>query len=158
MEIERKFLVESTAPDLSRHPSAFLRQGYLSVGPSSEVRIRDSDGHCTLTVKSHGGLVREEYEVPISREQFDALRPATHDRRVEKRRFSLTHGRHTCHVDLYAGRLSGLITVEVEFSTIEEALGFDRPEWFGREVTKNECYRNSTLALQGLPERHAGGE
>ena len=155
MEIERKFLVGPAAPNLSRHPSAFLRQGYLSVGPSGEVRIRNADGHCTLTVKSHGGIAREECEVPISREQFEVLWPATHTRRVEKRRFALAHNGHTLHVDLYAGRLAGLATVEVEFDTIDEALGFDRPEWFGREVTKNECYRNSTLALQGLPEDYA---
>jgi len=155
MEIERKFLVGPSAPDLSRHPSTFLRQGYLSVGPGGEVRIRNADGHCSLTVKSNGGLAREEHEVAITREQFDALWPATHTRRVEKRRFTLRSGAHTFHVDLYAGRLAGLMTVEVEFDTIGEALAFDRPDWFGREVTKDECYRNSTLALQGLPERYA---
>lgn len=155
MEIERKFLVGPSAPDLSRHPSAFLRQGYLAAGPSGEVRIRNADGHCSLTAKSHGGLAREEHEISITREQLDALWPATHERRVEKRRFALRSGTHTFHVDLYAGRLAGLTTVEVEFDTIDKALGFDRPDWFGREVTKDECYRNATLALQGLPEHYA---
>ncbi|MDO8879451.1 MAG: CYTH domain-containing protein [Coriobacteriia bacterium] len=152
MEIERKFLVGSAAPDLSRYPSAFLRQGYLAVGPSGEVRIRDSDGHFMIAVKSHGGIAREEHEVAITREQFDVLWPATHGRRVEKRRFIIKDRKHAFQFDLYAGKLAGLAVVEVEFETIDEALAFDRPAWFGREVTKDACYRNSALALQGLPE------
>ena len=152
MEIERKFLVGNSAPDLSRHPSAFLRQGYLACGPGGEVRLRDTDGHCMIAVKSAGGLAREEHEVAISQEQFDALWPATHGRRVQKRRFSVKDRRFTYHVDLYAGKLAGLMTVEVEFDTIDEALAFDRPAWFGREITKDERFRNATLALHGLPE------
>jgi CYTH domain-containing protein len=116
------------------------------------VRVRDSDGRCTIAVKSHGGIALEEHEFAISREQFDALWPATHARRVEKRRFVIREKGHAYHIDLYAGRLAGLMTVEVEFETIDEALAFDRPGWFGREITKNECYRNAVLALQGLPE------
>jgi CYTH domain-containing protein len=155
MEIERKFLVGPSVPDVSHSRSSFLRQGYLAVGPTGEVRIRDADGRFTLAAKSHGGLVRDEFEVAITSEQFCALWPATEGRRVEKRRYALECGQHTCHLDLYAGRLAHLTTVEVEFDTIEDALAFERPDWFGVEVTKDERYRNAALAHTGCPPAEA---
>ena len=139
MEIERKFLVQACPDDLARRPSVFLRQGYLAAGPGGEVRLRDSGRVCVLTVTGGVGLARAEHEVAISRTQFDELWPATEGRRIEY------------HLDLYAGGLAGLMTVEVEFRTIDDALAFDRPPWFGCEVTKDERYRNSVLALRGSP-------
>lgn len=151
MEIERKFLVQACPDDLARRPSVFLRQGYLAAGPGGEARLRDSGRVCVLTVKGGVGLARAEHEVAISRTQFDELWPATEGRRIEKRRYSIKAGAHTYHLDLYAGGLAGLMTVEVEFRTIDDALAFDRPPWFGCEVTKDERYRNSVLALRGSP-------
>src|SRR3712207_8958518 len=52
----------------------------------SEVRVRDRDGECFLTVKHGTGVAREEHETVISADLFEALWPATDGRRVEKRR------------------------------------------------------------------------
>ena len=152
MEVERKFLVGDGVPDLGRSHSATLRQGYLIVADSAEARVRDADGSYTLTVKTGTGLVRAEHEIELTREQFEILWPATETQRVEKQRFCLPTGEYVCELDVYAGALEGLVTVEVEFPTVDDASRFTVPAWFGPEVTGVSGYSNAELALNGIPE------
>jgi adenylate cyclase len=61
-------------------------------------------------------------------------------------------GGHTAEVDVYTGRLAGLIVVEVEFSTRQEAEEFEPPAWFGDELTGDPRWSNAALAAHGKPE------
>jgi len=150
VEIERKFLI-LVAPEESPTTSARIRQGYLAAGADGEVRLRDSDGSFTLTVKSGEGVARGEAEIPLTVEQFERLWPATGGRRVEKRRTRVPLGDLVAEVDTYEGRLGGLVVVEVEFASLDEARAFVPPEWCGREVTCDAAYKNASLALRGRP-------
>lgn len=151
MEIERKFLVGSDMPELDPAASTTLRQGYLIVADSGEARVRDADGRHTLTIKTGAGLVRGEHEIELSPEQFEALWPATESQRVEKRRYRLPVGESVAELDVYAGALDGLKTVEVEFTSVDAAADFAVPAWFGPEVTGVAGYSNADLAQRGLP-------
>ena len=151
MEIERKFLVaELPTGDF---PSSHIRQGYVAVAADGgEVRVRDRDGACLLTVKHGVGVVREEHETPISAELFEALWPATEGRRVEKRRLLVPLGPLAAEVDVFEGALAGLVVAEVEFASLEEARAFTPPAWFGADVSDDRRYKNQSLALHGAPE------
>lgn len=152
MEIERKFLV-SELPD-GRFASSSIRQGYVAIAADgAEVRVRDRDGACSLTVKHGSGVVREEHETQISTDLFAALWPATEGRRVEKRRMLVPLGELVAEVDVFDGVLRGLVVAEVEFATAEAAAAFAPPSWFGAEVSTDHRYKNQSLALHGAPER-----
>jgi adenylate cyclase len=45
-----------------------------------------------------------------------------------------------------------MLSVEVEFKTEEESDQFVIPNWFGKEVTDDEKYKNKNLAMSGKPE------
>lgn len=152
MEIERKFLIAASAEELPAGPWTPLRQGYLASGVGGEVRLRDAGGTLTLTVKSGVGLVREEREIELSAEQFDALWPLTEARRIEKRRAVIEAGALRYEIDVFGGTLTGLAVAEVEFAALADARAFEPPAWFGVEVTEDARYSNAALALQGLPE------
>ncbi len=146
MEIERQFLV-NTLPAL---PAEYdrLRQGYIALAP--EIRIRQiGTHHYMLTVKRGAGLVREEWETEISREEFDnlvhRLQPGT--LLIEKRRYRipLTDGK-IAELHVHEGHLAGFNYVEVEFPSREEAGAFMPPTWFGREVTEDARFSYGTLA------------
>ena len=49
-------------------------------------------------------------------------------------------------LDIFEGKLSDLVLVEVEFESIEEANSFIAPEWFGEDVTHSGNYQNSYLS------------
>lgn len=147
MEIERKFLVEGPLPPL--RPAEAIRQGYLSLGADGEeVRLRDRAGRASLTVKRGLGMVRAEHEIEISPSQFEALWSATEGRRLKKQRHQLGLNGRMAEVDVYEGRLNGLVVVEVEFDSVAEAEAFAPPQWFGAEVTDDTRYKNRQLALR----------
>ena len=75
MEIERKFLIskENLPSNLDSYPHHKLEQGYLSTSPV--VRIRKEDDNYYLTYKSKGLMTREEYNLPLTREAYERLKP-----------------------------------------------------------------------------------
>ncbi|MHC3470901.1 CYTH domain-containing protein [Streptomyces sp. 7R007] len=151
-EIERKFTAPADGP-FTDVPAVPVQQGYLVRADGAHVRIRKSGDAYTLTVKKGRGLTRQEYEIVLSADDFDALWPATEGARVTKTRrlVSLPDGRSAC-VDVFAEHLAGLVMVEVEFATEEEARRFRPPAWFGTEVTEDVRYSNSVLVTAGLPD------
>lgn len=150
MEIERKFLVYEQ-PDLEGAESDEIEQGYLALGPEGEVRLRRSGERRELTAKLGDGLSREESEIELDADQFDALWPLTDGRRLTKRRHRIPHGELTIELDLYSGELEGLSVAEVEFGTEGDAEAFTPPGWFGADVTDDHRYRNQALATDGRP-------
>ena len=158
MEIERKFLVAELPLHLSEAESALITQIYLTeCGSDCEKRIRKvvrggRDAHF-LTEKSGNGLMRSETETRISRAEFDSLsRVAVSDAIIKKRHFVPIGGELTAELDIYEGNLSGLITVEVEFASTNEAIAFAPPPWFGCEITDDKRYKNRSLAENGIPK------
>ncbi len=150
VEVERKFLV-GDPPDLAGTMADEIEQGYLSIGEEGEVRVRRKGEKLVLTAKRGLGLSRQEAEIELDRERFDELWPLTEGRRLHKRRHVLPHGGLKIEVDVYEGELQGLVVAEIEFSSEEEARGFDPPDWLGEEVTGDRRYLNETLATVGKP-------
>jgi CYTH domain-containing protein len=154
LEIERKWLVpDPPADELEAAEKDRIEQGYLAVGGEQEpeVRLRRRAGKTLLTVKSGGGLVRVEEELPIEERTFENLWPLTEGRRVEKTRHLVPHGEHTLEVDVYDGELEGLVTAEVEFESADASRAFDPPPWLGEDVTEDRRYRAKNLAVDGAP-------
>jgi CYTH domain-containing protein len=151
MEIERKFVVGSLPSGVADAGGVDIAQGYLAADDANEVRLRRKGDACLLTVKTGHGLSRVEREVALTGEQLDALWPATEGRRVVKTRFEAPVEGHTAEIDRYRGALAGLVTVEVEFESVEAAAAFEPPGWFGREVTGDPRYANRRLAVDGRP-------
>ncbi len=148
-EIERKFLV-ATIPDELPEPGMEIRQAYLTTEPT-EVRVRSSDGEQhELTVKSLGGLTRTEVSLPLDSRQFDELWSLAQGT-IEKTRHQVEVEGGTAEVDVYSGTLEGLLVVEVEFPSEQDAASFLPPPWFGREVTTDGRFRNAALAMADGP-------
>lgn len=148
LEIERKFLLRRLPEGFSACPAEEIRQGYAEDG----LRFRQKGSRFFETRKIGTGLVAEEHEREISLEEFERVWPSTEGRRLEKTRTRVDlEGGLVAEVDLFTGSLSGLRYVEVEFRDVESARAFTPPDWFGREVTEDLRYRNSSLARLGLP-------
>jgi CYTH domain-containing protein len=156
-ETEVKFLVPNPPPELIDCPRDRIRQGYLVAGADgTEVRLRKQGKDHFLTVKGgKRGASRLEEELPISRKQFDALWPLTRGRRLRKVRYRVPHGDLTIEVDVYRGKLKGLVVAEVEFPDGHAPKDFHPPPWFGRDVTRDPSYANAALATGGRPDAQA---
>lgn len=145
MEIERKYLVDTLPEHLEQYPCKKIEQGYLSVNPV--VRIRRSNDSYVLTYKGNGLMVREEYNLPLTKEAFAHLRTKIDGRLIQKRRYLIPYQeKYTIELDIFEGSLAPLLLAEVEFETEDEANNFIPPEWFGEDVTFTAKYHNSVLS------------
>ena len=72
MEIERKYLIKKLPEDLAQYPHMEMEQAYLCTEPV--VRVRKEGEDYVLTYKSKGLMVREEYNLPLTKEAYEQLR------------------------------------------------------------------------------------
>ena len=145
MEIERKYLVTKLPENLSTFPHRRIEQGYLSTEPV--VRVRQDGDEYILTYKSKGLMVREEYNLPLTRDSYTHLIAKADGRIITKERYCIPlEDDLTIELDIFENDLSPLILAEVEFPDEKSAQIFTPPEWFGEDVTFSTQYQNSTLS------------
>ena len=148
-EIERKFLLKRLPPNLRHFHSRTIEQGYLSVKTDgTQIRLRKSGRHHSLTIKRGRGVSRQEIEVDLTRDQFEELWPATAGRRLTKTRYDVPFGKHTIEIDVYRGCNEGLVVAEVEFRDERECRRFQPPDWFAADVSGKSRYSNVRLARE----------
>ncbi len=155
MEIERKYLIKKL-PDLSE---AFdvrkIEQAYLADKPT--LRIRKMNDEYIMTYKNHRktdstGLetvaaVNEEIEIPIPQSIYEHLLQKKIGHTVKKTRYLFRlDGEHKIELDVFEGRLQGLVMAEVEFTDVPDANSFTPPAWFGKEVSEDKSYTNKSLS------------
>ncbi len=145
MEIERKFLLRKLPDDLEQYPFHLIEQGYLCTSPV--VRVRRQDEEYYMTYKSRGMMVREEYNLPLTKEAYLHLRQKADGNLISKKRYliPLADGL-TVELDVFAPPFAPMTLAEVEFPTEEAAKAFTPPEWFGEDVTFSPLYHNSYLS------------
>ena len=149
MEIERKFILADAPKGFYYCRTENILQGYF-IKNEHEVRVRNVNNQdYFLTEKFGDGVMREEYEKAIGREEYVSLMKKVDGRIVQKSRtyVPLENGL-MAEVDIYFEKNKGLSTVEVEFESIEQANSFVSPKWFGREITNEAEYKNKNLSLK----------
>ena len=149
MEIERKFTVNEIPYLLTDFTYHYIEQAYLCTDPV--VRIRRQDNDYILTYKSKGKMVREEYNMPLTASSYQHLKGKVDGNIITKKRYLIPFEDNlTIELDIFEGKFQGLIIVEVEFTTIEQANSFNAPSWFKEEVTYSNAYHNSTLSQKDM--------
>ncbi len=149
MEIEKKYLIFKL-PNLSEYNSLEIEQGYLNRSPVLRIRKQNEDYIFTYKSKLNiekEALMNNEIEAPLTKEAYEHLRTKIDDNLIQKTRYiiPLECGR-TAELDIFHGKLTGLSFVEVEFENVEQAAEFYPPEWFGKDVTFDNHYRNGYLS------------
>lgn len=147
MEIERKYLIKKLPDDYASYPHQDIEQGYLSTKPV--VRVRKADETYFLTYKGSGLMIREEYNLPLTREAYLHLRQKTDGVLIHKTRYRIPWKAYTIELDVFSDALAPLLLAEVEFSSEEAANAFVPPDWFGEDVTFSPAYHNSALSQKG---------
>lgn len=144
-EIERKFLVNDELLDVIKYlQSKKIRQGYISDidGKTVRVRTKGEKGYLTIKGKS-SGISRDEFEYEIPFEDANQLLQNFCPKVLEKERFDLIIGEKKWEIDIFHGKLEGLIIAELELESEDEV--FELPGWIQEEVSDDVQYYNSRL-------------
>ena len=145
MEIEKKFIPTNLPEDLDSYKHYKIEQAYLNTAPV--VRIRKQDDDYFLTYKGSGMMAREEYNLYLNKESYNHLLTKADGNIITKTRFLIPiHDGLTAELDIFEGKFAGMLLVEVEFESVEQANSFVPPEWFGDDVTNDKRYHNSYLS------------
>jgi len=147
-EIERKYLVNREI--WNRTEKGFgirYRQGYLLSDPHKTIRVRIGGGRAFLTIKGKTeGLSRAEFEYEIPLRDGQQLLDQFGKSSLSKIRYQVSYKGKTWEVDEFLEDNEGLILAEIELRSESET--FELPAWAEREVSRDERYYNSYLALK----------
>jgi CYTH domain-containing protein len=146
LEIERKFLIVNDGWRASVIGSDVIRDGVVSEHNGAKVRVRLGRAGAWLTVKSErSGPSRLEYEYEIPQSDAEELLAHICEQNIfEKTRYQVEHTGNIWLVDIYGGRLSGIVLAEIELQSEDEY--FELPNWIGQEVTYNARFHKRTIA------------
>ena len=146
MEIERKFLITKMPSNIDEYDYHIITQGYLCQKPV--VRVRREDDNYYMTYKGEGLMVREEYNLPLTKEAFDTLVAKSEGNIISKKRVIIPYKNHTIELDIFDEPIAPLVMAEVEFDSKEEADKFEKPDWFAKEVTEDPAYHNVNMIFK----------
>lgn len=151
MEIEKKYLTPTIPFDLTNFKKTDIEQCYISTDPV--IRLRKTNDKYILTLKGKGEISRQEFEMDITKEQYTKLLKKSETNILSKTRYFIPlENNLTAEIDIYYGNFKGLITTEVEFTSENDANSFSAPEWFGKDISHDNRYKNSNLSKNGLPK------
>lgn len=156
IEIERKFLVRSTAYRSEATSQQRIVQAFLNTHPERTVRVRIKGDVGVLTIKgksNSAGTTRFEWELEIDVKDAEKLLELCEKGVIDKTRYEVKKGSHTFEIDEFQGDNEGLVLAEVELGHENET--FEKPDWLGDEVTGDIRYYNSQLGQR--PFKFWGG-
>ena len=94
-----------------------------------------------------GLMAREEYNLPLTQEAYEHLKPKADGLVISKTRYLIPEKDGlTIELDVFHDDYEGLLLAEVEFPSEDAANTYTAPAWFGRDVTFSSDYHNSTLS------------
>lgn len=147
LEIERKFLIKPQfIKSLKALPKKTITQGYLTLGHKYHTRVRlitslPGKNQGFITSKIGSGLVRQEYEEPLSLEHVKIL--LTHCLKIlVKERRQVKYKGLIWDIDYFPDY--DLWVAEVELTRQNQKITL--PEFIGKEVTGQKKYSNIKLA------------
>jgi adenylate cyclase len=144
-ETERRFLVHGEGWRKSAKKEVEYRQGYLSLDPDRNVRVRASADDAVITIKGkRHGLTRSEFEYAIPLEDASLLLSEVCQKPlIYKTRFTIPANRQKWEVDEYQNENQGLIIAEMELRGNGHRTS--KPEWIGEEISGDERFSNAAL-------------
>ena len=89
-------------------------------------------------------MSREEYNLPLTAEAYEHLKPKADGILITKDRYVIPEKNGLfIELDVFHGEYEGVLLAEVEFPTEEAANAYTAPDWFGEDVTYSTRYSSS---------------
>ncbi|HLB34777.1 MAG: hypothetical protein A3F67_07875 [Verrucomicrobia bacterium RIFCSPHIGHO2_12_FULL_41_10] len=152
--LRRKFLLLEKPERFTSLKSIEIEQGTIARYPDRELRVRriDKKHYLSSREKTNGIIVPQNKELLITSTKFETLWPFTQGERIMRKRYLFTLKKLHMKIDCFLGEHAPLELIEVFFPTLTASKSFEKPDFFGDEVTHRQEYDTSEMALHGIPE------
>lgn len=152
-ERERVYLVKKLPDDLKKYKPIIIHVGDFYDSNSVDALKIKQKGNKYELVKKEGNSAhkRTEHTIDIKKEEFDILMPVAVQNHKKERYFYPVDD-YICEIDLYKGKLSEYVRVEVEFKNEKDMRSFTPPIWFGKEITNINHEIHEDLGIVSFEE------
>ncbi len=134
MEIERKFLIKEI-PDMSDITPVRYERCILESSDGNVKRVqRKGDVFEYEEKKKVDDFQSEKVKRQITKEEYDSFLLNKENNLIVRDGYLVSHNPEIS-IKVYKEKFEGLIRVEIEFSSKEEAKNFIPLPWFGKEIT-----------------------
>lgn len=155
-EIERKFLPRELPDEISsgiesgKYDFQKIEQGYIKSGARFRKAVSgNGELEYTLIMKESisdtDGISRNETTRLIDSSGYKKLFSEKEGEIIKKTRYFVPWDNEILQIDIFEKRLAGRVLIEIEFDSLKKAKSFEKPDWFGREIT--EEINNRALAM-----------
>jgi adenylate cyclase len=156
-EKEVKYLLKTVPEGLEKCKSKKLVDIYI---PRKEghaaIRIRQQGDSFFITKKTpeivDGVKVLNEETINIIGEDFNVFRSMKDAKILDKTRYYYPLGDNVVEIDVFSGKLNGLVLAEVEFSSIDALKAFEKPGFFLIDVTNQDFLAGGVLYKSSYAE------
>lgn len=156
LEIERRYLFNSCKIKklLKQKGISYIisemEQFYLKATSEETLRFRKEDFTYIKNIKKGTGLVREEIENEISKEEYQEAKALNLGGIIKKERLKFIIDNNRFELDIFHDKLKGLSILEVEFISLKDAQNFKMPKvltpFVIKEITNEPIYTNGALS------------
>jgi CYTH domain-containing protein len=140
-ELEKTFLAKTLPKGLKQCQHREIIDIYIpKEAEHPTVRIRKNGEKFEITKKepiANDASEQDEHTIPLKESEFTAL-AAAKGKRLEKERYYFPFEGRTLEIDIFGGKLAGLVLVDAEFKTREEKNSFEMPSFCLAEVTQEK--------------------
>ena len=137
---DKKEMLDIFIPKNSVHPILRIRKNGEQFEITKKYPVEDGDAS-----KQH------EFTIKLTKEEFEEL-SLIEGKRTEKHRYKLDHQGREAEVDIFQGKLKGLVLIDFEFKTEEEKEIFEMPDFCLAEVTQEEFLAGGMLCGKSYEE------
>jgi adenylate cyclase len=148
-EFELTYLPKNIPAAVWSSPSKEMVDIYIPASaPHPHLRIRKSGSKYEITNKQpavDGDSSHQiEQTIPLTAEEYADLEKVP-GKRVYKKRYLYNENGIDYEIDVFGGDLTGLVLVDVEFSSAEEKATFKAPAWVLIDVTQESFIAGGML-------------
>lgn len=150
-EIERKWLIK-TMPDLTKYPPLRDERYYLFADDTVSLRFQQRGEQFEIErMETIGELTRNQAKLSIGAKEFETLKQKAKGPLVRDS-YLIQRADPQITLKIYRELFEGLMRIEVEFTSLEQAKSFVAPDWFGAEMTDSPLSYDSKLVNMSKEE------
>lgn len=150
LELELTFLAKEIPKEIDGITAILLVDYYLpedSEHPKLRIRNKAGDYEITKKIPISGtdSSAQTEHTIKLTKDEFEALR-ASSKRMVEKDRYNVTIAGYPAEVDVFKGKLEGLVLIDFEFDSYENQAAFVKPAVCLADITQDKWAAGGVLS------------
>jgi len=156
LEVELTFLASELPLEMQNVEPQVIKDVYVDSGNGSWIlRLRKKDNYFELTKKAKVDLndhsLHEETSIEISENEYNVLSSSS-SLVIDKKRYKVVIGSDIAEVDVFEGRLKGLVVIDFEFPSIIKRDAFVAPEFCLYDATQDKELSAGLLAGKSYDE------